>query len=149
MKSPFGVNIIAKCCLLCVVAFALFCTSCGGRRGSTAKGSLESFQSIDLVDTLSVDTIDFGRVRSGEVLVRPLALRNSSQRPVVLITTNTSCGCLELDYPKEPVVAGRAVKAEMTFFSSGYNYFPPRSFLLVTSASMSPKKLVVTATIVQ
>lgn len=149
MKSSFGVNIIAKCCLLCVVAFALFCTSCGGRRGSTAKGSLESFQSIDLVDTLSVDTIDFGRVRSGEVLVRPLALCNSSQRPVVLITTNTSCGCLELDYPKEPVVAGGAVKAEMTFFSSGYNYFPPRSFLLVTSASMSPKKLVVTATIVQ
>lgn len=131
-----------------MVAFALLFTSCGGRR-SASTSSLDLLQSIDLADSLSVDTIDFGKVRSGEVLERRLALKNSSERPIVLITTDTSCGCLELEYPKEPVKGGEAVEAKMTFFSSGYNYFAPRSFTLVTTASKLPKRLVVTATIVK
>ena len=109
--------------------------------------ALEQLQCIDLTDTLRVDTIHFGQVRTGEVLVRSLALKNGSESPVVLISTDTSCGCLELEYPKEPLQAGQMVEAKMSFYSSGYNYFVPRSFMLVTSASKSPKRLVVTADI--
>lgn len=136
-----------KCYPLLVVAFALLFASCAGRNNASDNVSLDRLQSIDLADSLKVDTIDFGRVRTGEVLVRSLALKNSSERPVLLINTETSCGCLEMEYPKEPIKGGEAVEAKMTFFSSGYNYFAPRSFTLVTTASS--KRLVVTATIEQ
>lgn len=138
---------ISKCRLLCVVAFALFVTSCVGRGSSSADSSLEMLQSIDLADTERVDTIDFGKVRTGEVLERRLALKNGSENPILLVKTDTSCGCLEMEYPKEPIKADGVMGVTLRFFSSGYNYFTPRSFFLVTSASQSPKRLVVTATI--
>lgn len=147
MQRSFSFLKYVKCYPLWAVAFALLFGSCVGRNGASASASLDRLQSIDLTDTLKVDTIDFGRVRSGEVLVRSLALKNSSERPVLLITNETSCGCLEMEYPKEPIKGGEAVEAKMTFFSSGYNYFAPRSFTLVTTASS--KRLVVTATIEQ
>lgn len=137
-----------KCCLLRVVAFALLCSSCGGRRG-TKSADLSLLQRVDIADVATADTIDFGRVRPGEVLTRSLTLANDSQSPVLIVSTDTSCGCLEMEYPEEPIGAGKVVEVKLTFYSSGYNYFAPRSFYLNTSAANEPKRLVVTATMVQ
>lgn len=93
-----------------------------------------------------VDTINFGRVRSGERLSRTFAIKNSStEMPMVILTTETSCGCLWLDYPKESISAGSSAVVEMNFDSSGYTYFVPRAFYIYTSLSEKGKKLVVMA----
>ena len=97
------------------------------------------------MDTLRTDTLNFGKVRAGEVVERTFFLSNTSEAPVLIVTTDTSCGCLEMEYPREPIVAGGSVNAKMTFYSSGYNYFPPRAFYIVTTLSHTPKKLVVVA----
>lgn len=128
-----------------MVAFALSLSSCGGRSVRRTLAATDKRQAISLVDTLRTDTLDFGRVRAGEIVEREFLLTNPSETPVVVVTTDTSCGCLQMDYSREPLMAGESAVAKMTFYSSGYNYFVPRAFYIVTSASHAPKKILVTA----
>lgn len=146
---------VAMGCVLTVAC--LLCVGCLGRGGRAAsdKGSegvrsgvnVSLLQSVDVYDTESVDTLDFGRVKEGEVLSRTFALYNSSDRPMVVLSTRTSCGCLWLDYDKTASVsAGEKIAVEMNFDSSGYTYFVPRAFYLTTSLSEKAKKVVIVAT---
>lgn len=128
-----------------LVAASLLMVSCGGRGGARKRVQVEVGKVVDLASK-SVDTLDFGKVRAGEVLELPLTLTNSSSSPIVVVTTDTSCGCLEMtDYSRQPLYGGAKEQAKMMFYSSGYNYFPPRAFYIVTSSSLEPKKLIVTA----
>ena len=129
-------------CYLSAVAFAFLCLACGGR---TAKGGQIEGTLIDISAPIIVDTLNFGKVRAGEVVELPLTFVNPTEKPIVLLSTETSCGCLELTFDKEPLRQGEKMGAKMTFYSSGYNYFPPRAFYIKTSASLEPKKLVVMA----
>lgn len=148
MSRALRANALVKCYLLVVVAFALLCASCGRGRGGAQSADLALLQRVDVAESAAIDTIDFGAVRTGEVVVRPLALTNGGGGPVVIVGDETSCSCLEMAYPKEPLAVGATVEARLTFYSSGYNFFAPRSFYLKTSASQEPKRLVVTAKMV-
>lgn len=133
-------------CYPLVVAFTfLLLLSCGGPRRAKEVRAMDKRQAISLVDTLRTDTIHFGKVRAGEVVERTFLLSNTSAEPLVVLATDTSCGCLEMEYSREPLVAGASSQATMIFYSSGYNYFVPRAFYITTSASLTPKKIVVTA----
>lgn len=146
MLSLRRIRIVATPLLLTALLVCGMC-GCGHRTARKAtKPNLDAVQCVSLSDSLRVDTLDFGVVKAGEVVERTFALLNESSSPVLIVTTDTSCGCLELDYAREPIAAGAKVAATMRFFSSGYNYFPPRAFYIVSSASLGPKKLVVTAT---
>lgn len=128
-----------------MVAFAFLSVSCLPRKRAAMESAATRQQTVSLIDTLRTDTLHFGKVRAGEVVERTFSLSNPSEAPVLIVATDTSCGCLEMEYPREPISAGDKVSAKMTFYSSGYNYFPPRAFYIITSASHTPKKLVVTA----
>jgi hypothetical protein len=140
-------NYKAKCHLwLVAFAFLLVCNvGCGGSAKKTPTNNLAGRTIIDVSDVTKVDTLRFGRVRAGEVVEIAIAFTNTSEKPLLMLSTETSCGCLELDYTKEPLRMGEKSAATMTFYSSGYNYFPPRAFYIKTSSSSEPKKLVVMA----
>lgn len=127
-----------------MVAFAFLLVACGGR---STKNSSEpaAYKTIDLADVARVDTLHFGRVRAGEVVEMLLTLQNGSTAPILPLATETSCGCLEMELPKEPLQAGTKRSAKMFFYSSGYNYFYPRTFYIRTTASTEPKRLIVMA----
>lgn len=144
----YGATTIGRRYILIVATLlALLAGGCRGRGTKSKSLPIDALQCITLSDSLRVDTLDFGKVRSGEILERKIALHNASSAPILIVTTDTSCGCLELDYQRKPLEAGEKAEATMRFFSSGYNYFVPRAFYIVTSASMAPKKLIVTADI--
>lgn len=137
----------AKCHLL-LVAFAFLLVGCGAggaKRTTTATDNLAGRTIIDVSNVERVDTLNFGKVRAGEVVEIALAFANSTEKPLLMLSTETSCGCLELEFPKEPLRAGEKLAGKMTFYSSGYNYFPPRAFYIKTSQSSEPKKLIVRA----
>lgn len=143
-----GENIASVRGVLWGALLAVFMCSCGQRNAKVVESkpiSLDAAQCVDLADTLRVDTIDFGRVRKGDVVSRTFALGNSSEAPIVVVGTETACGCLELSYPKNPVMAGTRAEATMKFNSSGYNYFLPRSSYIKTTYSRTPRLIVVTA----
>ena len=129
------------------VAFAFLLVGCGG--GATKKTTINDLTGrtiIDVSDNKRVDTLNFGKVRAGEVVEIALALANTSEKPLLVLSTETSCGCLELEFSKEPLRSGEKSAAKMIFYSSGYTYFLPRAFYIITSASaMEPKKLIVVA----
>ena len=141
-------------CIALVLGVAcLLCVGCGARgthRATTAKEqkriALEGLQSVDVAAVEVADTINFGRVRTGEVVSRTFALHNTTQRPMAVVGTQTSCGCLWLDYDKAAMPAGAKLAVEMTFDSAGYDYFVPRSFYITTTLSEKAKKVVVVAT---
>lgn len=128
-----------------MVAFAFFLVACGGRKEPKSTSGVEKGITFSLLDTLRTDTLHFGKVRAGEVVERSFALSNTSAQPLLILGTETSCGCLSLDYPQEPIASGESQQVRMTFYSSGYNYFVPRAFYITTSASATPKKILVTA----
>lgn len=132
--------------LLAVAIVAVAAAGCSATKNKP-KGSVVSdkLQVVNLTDGLKVDTIDMGRVRTGEVVSRNIALKGSDSGPTLITSTDTSCGCLELACPDEPIAIGGKVVAEMTFYSAGYNYFVPRSFTIYSSSGVA-KRLVVVAT---
>ncbi|MBR4851118.1 MAG: DUF1573 domain-containing protein [Tidjanibacter sp.] len=136
--------VLTVACLLCVG-----CGARGGRKSSSAEQkrvALEGLQGVDVAAVEVADTINFGRVRTGEVVSRTFALHNTTQRPMAGVGPQTSCGCLWLDYDKAAVPAGAKLAVEMTFDSAGYDYFVPRSFYITTTLSEKAKKVVVVAT---
>lgn len=141
--SSLKVNINRAKCYLSVVAFAFLCLACGGR--SAKNQALPQGVVIDISATQTTDTLNFGRVRAGEEVEIPLVFVNTTDRPIVLLSTETSCGCLELEFSKQPLRKGEKMGAKMSFYSSGYNYFPPRAFYIKTSAGSEPKRLMVCA----
>ena len=133
-------------CHLWLVAFAFLLVGCGGgsAKKTAATNDLTGRTVIDVSDVAKVDTLRFGKVRAGEVVEIALAFTNTSEKPLLMLSTETSCGCLELEYSKEPLRMGEKSAATMIFYSSGYNYFPPRAFYIKTSAP-EPKKLIIIA----
>ena len=142
-------NILKRCCLIVLAAF--FAYGCVGKAGKKVQSEMassalvEALQAIDLSDTAKVDTLDFGVVKTGEVLSRQVALTNSGEAPVVVASTETSCGCLRLEYPTVPIEKGKKVVAEMWFDAAGYTFFYPRAFYLRGSMAGGEKKIVVVA----
>ena len=144
-----GVKISSVRGVLLGALLTVFMCACSPKGNKSIANSLESVQCVDLADTLRVDTLNFGRVRKGDTVFRTFAIGNSSNAPIVVTGTETGCGCLNLDYPKNPVAAGARAEATMKFYSSGYNYFPPRSFYIRTTYSDIPHQIVVIADIVE
>lgn len=143
MRAVRIIPIIAKCChLLWTAAFAFCLWSCAGR-GSKAIDT-SHLQRVEITAS-TADTLHFGSVRTGEIVERQFVVRNSGSSPVLLLGTETSCGCLELEYPREPIGAGEERVVTMRFYSSGYTYFIPRAFYLRTSLSPEGRCLIVTA----
>ena len=142
-------NILKRCCLIVLAAFFAYgCVGKAGKKVQSEKASsalVEALQAIDLGDTERVDTLDFGVVKTGEVLSRQVALTNSGEAPVVVASTETSCGCLRLEYPTVPIEKGKKVVAEMWFDAAGYTFFYPRAFYLRGSMAGGEKKIVVVA----
>lgn len=65
------------------------------------------------------DTVRFGRLRSGEIAVQRLRIENRTDRPVVIVTYKTSCGCSRLEFDNQPIVPGGAQYATLSFDSRG------------------------------
>ena len=132
-------------CHLWLVAFAFLLVSCGAGAKKTTTNEFVGRTIIDVSDVEQVDTLNFGKVRAGEIVEIAIAFTNTSEKPLLMLSTETSCGCLELEFSKEPLRVDEKSVAKMVFYSSGYNYFPPRAFYIKTSHSSEPKKLIVRA----
>lgn len=149
-RSATAGRFCSKAVAMVVTLASLLCYGCGPRGGRSRVAEensvVERLQSVDVGNTSKVDTIDFGRVRTGEVVSRTIALHNTSDSPMVVLGTQTSCGCLWLDYDKRSVARGEKMAVEMNFDSAGYTYFVPRTFYITTNLSPEAKKLVVVAT---
>ena len=58
------------------------------------------------------DTIRFGHLGSGEIALSRLRIENRTEKPVVVTSYRTSCGCTSLEFDKQPVPPGGTLPVE-------------------------------------
>lgn len=67
--------------------------------------------------------IDCGQVLYQQPVTAQFELSNSGRRPLVISDVRTSCGCTEIDYPKEPIAPGDSFKVSVTYDAKTMGHF--------------------------
>ena len=80
-------------------------------------------QSVEFADSLLsvgvTDTLHFGRLRSGEIAVKTIAVKNSTSEPLVILRHETTCHCATITYTKQPIMPGGESQIRIEFDSRG------------------------------
>lgn len=108
----------------------LIVLSCG--RNTTQKsseGSIEDENPIFLASTISLDTealqyivadtLQLGRMHSGEILSQRVRIVNNSDEKLVITDHKTSCGCTTVEYERKPIEVGKYSDIVVSYDSSG------------------------------
>lgn len=72
---------------------------------------------------------------------------NGSDKPVVILRVETTCGCAKPAYTREPILPGAKGQVEVTFYPRGRSGALNRSVYVYTSASTEPVQLTLTGTV--
>lgn len=131
--------------LFAVIVFFAF-VGCGGRSNAPAlppesatQAPLVAFMTIsDTLGTAPSDTLQLGRMRSGEIVAQAVGVINNSPTPLVITSTESSCGCTDIDYPSQPIGVGDTARVEVRFDSQGFYGWQFKRVRLYTSAALSP-----------
>lgn len=99
----------------------LLCTACGSNTTKTDNKANEvaaiNMQSIaiedDAIENGISDTLRFGKMRSGEIIVKRLRVENRCAHPIVLLRHTTTCGCIKITYDRKPIAPKSS--ADITF----------------------------------
>ena len=67
-------------------------------------------------------------------------LKNTGEKPLVIQDVITSCGCLTVDYPQEPVQPGKEAVLRMTYKADNPGHFN-KVVTVYCNAENSPIKL--------
>lgn len=91
------------------------------------------------------DTLRFGHLGSGEIAVLRFRIENASDKPLVLVSTQRSCGCISLDHDNQPLAPGQQQTLEMTFDSRGEYGWQLKRMDLLFAGARKPLRLFVEA----
>ena len=93
--------------------------ACDGRKSAAGVSGQIIELTGGMLDRGGVDTLRFGRLHEGEMAVRSITLRNGASEPAVIVTHERSCGCVDAEYERRPIMPGEESKVEFTFDSRG------------------------------
>ncbi len=119
--------------------------------GCTPKGAKVELNVRQIVVNDSVlvahgaDTVDFGLLHEGETAVQELAIVNGADRPMVVIGTETSCGCLEAKYDKHPAAPGESLALKLEFHSAGQRGVHHKPLYVQTSLAPERYRIIIQA----
>jgi len=98
------------------------------------------------------DTIHFGTIDEGKILLDTFAFTNSGKQPYVIKSVKTSCDCTVLKYPEFPVMPGETAVLRIEFDSNGKggatqagviiydNSYPNARNIVYLKGTVSPRK---------
>jgi len=58
---------------------------------------------------------DFGKIKKGTPVTTSFTFTNTGTRPLIVENAEAGCGCTTPDYPKAPIMAGKAGTIKVTF----------------------------------
>jgi hypothetical protein len=106
------VNIIAA------IAAAVWVVACAEPAKVEYAGQLVEMNDSLLIAGVS-DTLHFGRMHSGEIAVKTLAIKNMTSEPMVVLRHETTCHCATITYSKQPLMPGEQSEIRFEFDSRG------------------------------
>ena len=129
--------------LLAIPAMAL--CACGGTKEKTGA----SGQVIEITDGMirhgGADTIRFGHLNEGEIALRSITLANKTAKPTVIVSHERSCGCVNVEYERRPIMPEGEAKVDFTFDSRGEYGWQMKIITLRLGAAGVPLKIYVEA----
>lgn len=66
-------------------------------------------------------TLDFGKVKQGQILKHNFTLKNDSAKVLNIKDVNSSCGCTASKVAKKTLAPGESTAIDISFNSKGYN----------------------------
>ena len=93
------------------------------------------------ITVIGDETIDFGEVIEGEKVDVEYKLKNTGTGDLIISKASTSCGCTELQYPKDIIKEGGVDVVKITFDSKGRLGKQTKKITLVSNATPNVKVL--------
>lgn len=92
---------------------------------------------------------DFGKVSQSKnpVLHIDFEFRNTGKYPLVINKVDVSCGCLSVNYPKEPIVAGQQSKLSVQINTKGQEGIFNKKIFIRTNADNDVEYIKITGEI--
>ncbi len=133
--------------LFVIFVFTLF--SCSPQKGNQKKPDINiSEKSTGITEiTFNEEIHDFGQLISGEIVVATFVFTNSGKHNLVIKKVESDCGCVHVNFTKEPVEPGKTGLIEVEFDSSGM-FGKQFKTIEISANSKEPKHLAIFAKII-
>lgn len=73
--------------------------------------------------SVPVTSVDFGNCRVKEIQITEFSLKNEGMFPLLIKDVSASCGCLTVNYQKEPLKTGKTLKIHVTISPESSGFF--------------------------
>ncbi len=90
---------------------------------------------------------NFGTLQAGEVVAYSFGFTNAGDGNLVIRKYESDCGCMTVEYPKEPVKPGESGYIEVIFNSAGEVGKVYKEVVLFSNAEPTEVKLAITANV--
>lgn len=73
--------------------------------------------------TFDVTTIDYGSINKGAEPLRKFKFTNTGDKPLIIESASSSCGCTVPKYPQEPILPGESNVIEVRYDTQRSGHF--------------------------
>ena len=91
------------------------------------------------------DTIDFGKMRQGEIVAKSLRVVNNDTKPMVLLRHVTTCGCVNVLYDRKPIAQGESTVIEFELDSRSLQGWQMKLMEFYFADKVTPLKIYIEA----
>ncbi len=84
--------------------------------------------------------LDFGEIKQNVPKTAEFELTNTGTAPIIINNVMPSCGCTNVDYPKEPIKPGQTAKIKTTYNAAASGAFK-KSLTVYLNATPEPQVL--------
>lgn len=90
--------------------------------------------------TFEKTTIKLGDIYPEEKYERVFSFTNTGDEPLIIMDTETSCGCTVVDFPKEPIMPGKKGEIKVDYIPKKKTIgFISKSVTITSNAKNSPE----------
>ncbi|MGQ1909875.1 DUF1573 domain-containing protein [Marinifilum sp. RC60d5] len=145
-------NIVSIAAYLILFLFAIFSLQCSGdlksKKGNSKLGHfLIADSSVYPKFEFTKEIHKFGEISEGEIGVCEFYFKNIGGRDLIISNIESSCGCTNVDWEKNPIKSGAESKITIEFDSEGRSGRQYKVITLYANTLKREKKLYITAQI--
>ncbi|HRS54749.1 MAG TPA: DUF1573 domain-containing protein [Bacteroidales bacterium] len=91
---------------------------------------------------------DFGNIVEGEKVTYSFRFKNVGKSDLIISQAHASCGCTNLEYPKQPIKPGEQSYISVTFDSKNRKGYNTKTVSLIANTQPNEKILKITANVI-
>lgn len=101
----------------------------------------------DDVVKFSEEKFDFGKIKHNVPVDHYFVITNTSEKPIVIETAYSSCGCTVPEFEKEPIMPGKTSKLKVQYNAASIGVFHKDVFIKLAGVE-TPKTIKISGEVV-